>query len=242
MLTINYLYYTVPDESEGPPEEPTGRAFGSAKTEEASTSSQQTDSEASLKRDILERNRGLAIEMQLRRSCQRKRSPKGWINILLAHVIRILKEFSLEAWCQLRKLLDVDLQIYATLRRLQGRLYLPLVLAMDDCFYFVDALGRGRYLSYQLCRHWEVFTTFLRCDFRGLPGDVYVQRNQFRILNVRIRGQIIDESTWNREIFPRYRIKMSMVIADAYFDASQCPRPWCGKYTNSDPGTCFKRW
>lgn len=196
------------------------------------------------KSSVLDGKLDAEVDTKLQISNVRRKTTQGPIRLIAANLFHFLRGFSIKALHELGKLLGVNFQIYAIFRRLQNKLYFPLTSAIDDSFRFEDAFGRSLYLNYQNFRHWDVFTTLLKCEFKGTLGENLVQRNQYRILDSRIRGHAIDESTWSKEVYPGSQIKMSMVLVEALFDPGRCPRAWCGKENAKvcRRNTQFKRW
>jgi hypothetical protein len=149
------------------------------------------------------------------------------LEALLKQLIRVFGQFSAVALQLIQRLLRTDIEIYAILRQLQSRLPPTPTCSMQDSIHFTDALGRTQQLPYQWFKHWDVFESMLKCEFKNLPGERRVLKRQFRILNTRNPNLFIDEAKWERSIFPGSQITMSMVMYGLLFQAGKCPRPGC---------------
>ncbi|KAH8661518.1 hypothetical protein BGZ60DRAFT_517255 [Tricladium varicosporioides] len=150
------------------------------------------------------------------------------LEALLKQLIQVLGEFSAITLQLLQRLLRTDLEIYALLRQLRSSLPLRPTCSVQDSIHFTDALGRSQCLPYQWFRHWGIFESMLKCQFKNLPGERRVLNRQFHILNTRNPNFFIDETKWERSIFPGSQITMSMVMYGLLFHAGKCPRPGCG--------------
>ncbi|KAE8454415.1 hypothetical protein EG329_000037 [Mollisiaceae sp. DMI_Dod_QoI] len=125
--------------------------------------------------------------------------------------------------------LKTDLEIYTLLREVHCTILRQPLLGKADSILFTDALGRTRTLPYEFFQHWEVFEPMLRCDFKQKPGEQLVIQGQYHLLNgSRTKEVIINKDRWDRVVFPRSNISMSMIIAGLLFQEGICPRFACG--------------
>jgi len=121
-----------------------------------------------------------------------------------------------------------DLKMYALLKELHGTILRAPVFGNQDYIQFTDALGRTGPLPYQYFRHWDIFEAMLRCEFKQLPGEKLVAQGRYHLLNAKRKDLVIDQSRWERSVFPGASISMSMVILDMLFNKGSCPRVACG--------------
>lgn len=115
-------------------------------------------------------------------------------------------------------------------------------ISSQDAFVFRDVLGREHVLEYQWFQHWEIFAAMLKCIFKDMPGEEYVELEKYMIFDSQTGGRPIDQGMWKRAICPKSRIRMSIVISKQYLDSAQCPKchESCG--TKSCSITNFTYW
>jgi hypothetical protein len=147
---------------------------------------------------------------------------------ILRQLLRVFGGFSLAALKLLRSILRTDLEIYALLRQMQMRLPPTPTRAVNNSFVFTDALGRTQELEYQWFKHWEVFESMLKCEFKRLPGEQRVLLGQYHILDAKRKSTVISPDKWEQSVFPGSEISMSMFITGQFFARGLCPRPDCG--------------
>lgn len=150
----------------------------------------------------------------------------GTLESLVRRLLRLLGEFSVEALELLRRTLRQNVRTYSLLREVQA---IILQNPIQDCFNFTDVLGRSHIMPYRYFRHWEVFESALKCEFKRLPGEQRIIRGDYHILNASSNGSVIDREDWETSVFPGQKIKMSIVITEILFPSETCPRKGCGK-------------
>jgi len=141
------------------------------------------------------------------------------LEALLRQLIRVFGEFSAIALQLIQRLLRTELEIYALLKKVQNGLTPRPASSVQDSIHFTDALGRTQELPYQWFRHWDVFKSMLKCEFKNLPGEQRVLKRQFHILNTRNPNLFIDEAKWERSTFPGSQTTMSMIMYGILFQA-----------------------
>ena len=47
--------------------------------------------------------------------------------------------------------------------------------SFQESFIFRDMLGREHLLEYRWFQHWEIFAAMLKCVFKDMPGEEYVE-------------------------------------------------------------------
>jgi hypothetical protein len=77
----------------------------------------------------------------------------------------------------------------------------------------------------------------LRCDFKGLPGELQVIKGLYRITANQQRPLLIDQNSSNDSVIPGSKISMAVVLDEYEVAANICPR--CetmldGFYSSSD--------
>ena len=164
---------------------------------------------------------------------------------VVEELLLLLGKRTISAAQQFRRLLSKDLQCYRFLIQIQETICRGPAAALTNTFDFEDALGRSMRLDYQYFRHWEVFAALLKCEFRGLPGERHVLDDHFLVMDNRSTNRIIDRNIWDRAIFPRSRIKMSIVL-EVVNAATQgrCPRFSCKGFSTKSHflGTDHWHW
>lgn len=167
----------------------------------------------------------------------------GTLEALINKLIHMLGEFSSAALKLLWRTLRQNIQIYALLREVQASILQNPTIAIQDCFHFTDVLGRTHVMPYQYFKHWEVFESALKCEFKRLPGEQRIIRGDYHILNASSHGSVIDRKDWETSVFPGQKIKMSIVIGEILFPAGTCPRNGCGGASpEPEPGSSLVIW
>lgn len=99
----------------------------------------------------------------------------------------------------------------------------PTMLLRDN-IWFEDALGRITSLPYAHFRHFPVFMTRLQCEFKGLPGERKIFRNEFIVFIPKQRNQVVKRKDWDRLVLPGSRLSMSFGIDRSRYATDSCPR------------------
>ena len=142
-----------------------------------------------------------------------------------ASVLGCLIPFSEKVLGYLRENMKANFEIYALLLKVQSSM--PKQLDNGDQIHFEDVLGRTKTLPYEYFRHWEVFESMLRCDFRGFPGEAKVLQGQYLLLDSTSQKEQIDRDAWQQRVFPGTRVKMSVLMQNLGATSGFCPRPSC---------------
>ena len=142
-----------------------------------------------------------------------------------ASVLGCLIPFSEKVLRYLRGNMKANIEIYALLLRIQSSM--PKQLNNGDQIHFEDVLGRTKTLPYEYFRHWEVFESMLRCEFRGFPGEAKVLQGQYLLMNSTLTKDKIDRDAWQQRVFPGTRVKMSVLMQNLGATSGLCPRPSC---------------
>ncbi len=142
-------------------------------------------------------------------------------------LLSMLVPFSEKALEYLRTNVKANMEIYALLLRIQTSIPQGMFLSRQDSVHFEDVLGRKKFLPYDYFRHWDVFDSMLRCEFKGLPGEQKVIGGDYVLMNSQLRGVTIGKESWQRMVFPGTRIKMSVVLETFEVVGGFCPRPNC---------------
>ena len=156
------------------------------------------------------------------------------LEAVVKQLLRVFGFFSVGALKLLQSILKTDLEIYALLRQVQNRIPQEPCSAREDTFRFVDALVRTQQLQYQWFKHWDVFESMLKCEFKRLPGESRVLQGDYHILNAKRKDQIISRERWEQSVFPGSEISMSIFITGVFFKQGMCPRPGCGSMNPLD--------
>jgi hypothetical protein len=149
------------------------------------------------------------------------------LETLIKSLIRVFGFFSVSALKLLQSILRKDLEIYSLLCQIQANIPRAPHSSQEDTIGFVDVLGRTHRLPYQWFKHWDVFESMLKCEFKQLPGESRVLQGQYYILDSKRKAQIIPAHQWGQTVFPGAEISMSMIIAEFLADRGWCPRPGC---------------
>ena len=119
------------------------------------------------------------------------------------------------------------MEIYALLLKMQTSMPQRMYLSRQNSVHFEDVLGRKKLLPYDYFRHWDVFDSMLRCEFKGLPGEQKVIGGNYVLMNSQLHGVTIGKESWQRMVFPGTEIKMSVVLETFEVVGGFCPRPNC---------------
>ena len=142
-------------------------------------------------------------------------------------VLSTLVPFSEKALEYLRKNMKANIEIYALLLKLQTSIPQGILPSRQDSVHFEDVLGRKKLLPYDYFRHWDVFDSMLRCEFKGLPGEQKVIGGDYVLMDSQVHGVTIGKEAWQRMVFPGTKIKMSSVLETFQVVGGFCPRPNC---------------
>jgi hypothetical protein len=88
------------------------------------------------------------------------------LEAVVKQLLRVFGLFSIAALKPLQSILKTDLEIYALLRQVRNRIPQEPCSAREDTFGFSDVLGRTQRLQYQWFKHWDVFESMLKCEFK----------------------------------------------------------------------------
>ena len=141
--------------------------------------------------------------------------------------VSVLILFSEKALEYLRKNMKTSIEIYALLLKIQTSIPRGMLLSQQDSIHFEDVLGRKKLLPYDYFRHWDVFDSMLRCEFKGLPGEEKVTGGDYVLIESQVQGTTIRMEAWQRMVFPGTKIKMSVVLETFHVFGGFCPRPNC---------------
>ena len=89
-----------------------------------------------------------------------------------------------------------NIEICSLLLSIQNSISRILPVAVEDSIHFTHVLGRTADLPYQYFRHWEVFESRLRCEFKGMPGENKILGGEYHLMNDSIPGLIINTDNW----------------------------------------------
>ncbi|ORY09896.1 hypothetical protein BCR34DRAFT_602489 [Clohesyomyces aquaticus] len=138
---------------------------------------------------------------------------------ILIHIFIKLQKFT-------KYLLIMSPQLLMFLRASLSSIPRGARLLIQDDIHFEDVLGRVEKLPYEYFHVWEVFQAHLHHKFKDRPGETYVKRGDFHILNVFHDRTIRKSSTdWSLAVLPGIRVAMSVIMHPTRA-LSSCPR--CG--------------
>lgn len=150
---------------------------------------------------------------------------------ILKQLLRAFGGFSITALRLLCRIIKTDLEIYTLLQQIQASIPAKPNLGIQDSFCFTDALGRTRVLQYEWFKHWEVFESMLKCNFKDCPGEGKILLGQYHVMNAKRRGSIIDRFRWEQSVFPGSEVNMSMIISTQVVDHTNRDMClYCGGY------------
>ena len=139
----------------------------------------------------------------------------------------VLVPFSEQALDYLRKNMKANTEMYALLLRIQTSIPKGMFMSQQDSVHFEDVLGRKRLLPHDYFRHWDVFDSMLRCEFKGLPGEHKVCTGDYVLMDTQKQGVTFKKEAWPLMVFPGTKIKMSAVLETFQVVGGFCPRPKC---------------
>ena len=142
-------------------------------------------------------------------------------------ILSVLVPFSEKAIEYLRKNMKANMEIYALLLKIQASIPQGMFISRQDSVHFEDVLGRKRDLAYDSFRHWDVFETMLRCEFKGFPGEEKVRGGNYILMDSQVQGVTIGKEAWQRMVFPGTKIKMSVILETFEVVGGFCPQPNC---------------
>ncbi|KAF4464232.1 hypothetical protein FALBO_8937 [Fusarium albosuccineum] len=123
----------------------------------------------------------------------------------LAHVMaRDLRDLVVKAW-----LLFPHLMTFY--RWLSTTITTPPMLIVAESINFEDVLGRKVTLQYDFFRHWPNFNAFLHSQFQNCPGESYVAKKQYYILDAQTTDHVDSdvELAWRAMALPGCEISMN---------------------------------
>ena len=135
-----------------------------------------------------------------------------------------VKDMATEDLDTLGRLLRINQKLSDMLEQRRTKIPPSPRTSSQDSFIFRDMLGREHVLEYRWFQHWGLFAAMLKCVFKDMPGEEYVELDKYLIFNSQTAGRPIDKATWKREIRPNSRIKMSIVISKQHLDKALCPK------------------
>lgn len=116
-------------------------------------------------------------------------------------------------------------------------------LLLQDNIHLEDALGRTMSLPYEHFRYWPVLHARLRNAFVGAPGEEKVKLNQFHIMNMNARGELVlTRNNWDRSVFPGSRLAMSMLYQDVHFEDQICPGCSAAEASRGQERNTWNQW
>ena len=141
--------------------------------------------------------------------------------------LSMLVPFPEKALEYLRKNMKANMEIYALLLKIQTSIPHGMFPSRQDSVHFEDVLGRKKLLPYDYFRHWDVFDSMLRCEFKDLPGEQKVIGGDYVLMDSQVQGVTIGKEAWQRMVFPGTKLKMSVVLETFQVVGGFCPRPNC---------------
>lgn len=158
------------------------------------------------------------------------------MRVVGASLLGCLIPFSEKVLRYLRENMKANMEIYALLLKIQSSM--PKQLNEGDKIHFEDVLGRTKTLPYEYFRHWEVFESMLRCEFKGIPGEEKVSQGQYLLMNGTSTKNRIEGEAWQQRVFPGTKVKMSVIMQKIGATSGFCPRSNCdGKVSGSREST-----
>jgi hypothetical protein len=101
---------------------------------------------------------------------------------------------------------------------------MPKLLLGNSSILFEDVLGRRKYLTVEFFQHYNVFNTFLKESFTGVPGQKYVFNQQYQLTGS--NNEIVDRKTWQQTVAKRSKVVMSVMLEKMAEEGVSCPRYW----------------
>lgn len=93
---------------------------------------------------------------------------------------------------------------------------------LPDDILLKDPLGRLHRLPVRIFQSWDLVTTYLEIQFRGLPGDLKVRNREFNILDVSSPSSTIGPMEWERVARHRGRYLMSIAFPSISLNKTRC--------------------
>jgi hypothetical protein len=146
---------------------------------------------------------------------------------LIAQMIRLTTQFTIEMRETIRKLLRVFWDIQKQLARLEC--FLPKQIDLP-IVRFRDAFNEMRFLPYDLSRQWQTFQGLVAVIFTNRQGLHRVNMGQYFVTDVRI-GQRLNPTFWSNAIEPGDELYMTMILDDIEAEDGFCPYKSCGAST-----------
>lgn len=72
-----------------------------------------------------------------------------------------------------------------------------------------------------------MFSTFLECEFKNLPGEQHIRRGLYHIVDAKFENRLIGKNEWDQGVFPGMRLNMSVIIESFRRKKGSCPRKEC---------------
>ena len=163
-----------------------------------------------------------------------------------ANVIHcIALDVSTEASSVLGTMLRSNEKLCSLLEESSSKIPQSSINTTQDTFIFQDVLGRNHVLEYRWFQHWDIFLAMLKCIFKDLPGEKYIELNKYLIQDSHRGGITLDKERWSRTVFPQSTITMSIAISIRLADpleVTTCPQ--CSKVgsTKCCPASTFIHW
>jgi hypothetical protein len=87
----------------------------------------------------------------------------------------------------------------------------------------------------------------LRCDFKGLPGELQVIQGLYRITAFQPKSLDIDQNSWNDRVLPGSKISMAVVLDEYAVSTERCAG--CGNmlerfysFPGNDAYSLYDKW
>jgi hypothetical protein len=154
-------------------------------------------------------------------------------------ILSAVQNCPLEVKDLLRKILDVNSQIFTLLSTNQLLMGQYPTLAVSDGIHFEDCLGRKETLPFSWFSNWPVFEAMLLVHFENAVGLRQVQQGQYHLTK---RGDIILPNDWKSCVLPGDQIQMAVVLMSVRMQYGLCPRPSCDQTWTALPGTTEITW
>ncbi|CAG8954558.1 hypothetical protein HYFRA_00004475 [Hymenoscyphus fraxineus] len=157
-----------------------------------------------------------------------------YLRVLPAQVLNFLRTFPAEIRALLEKILRANMQMYATLVRIQTQLASSPRFPGTENIVFEDGLGVVRELPYGWFKHWETFSGLLQVEFKDTPGRNKIMRGEYYLTSSRWPSTAIQPENWQVSIYPGVRITMHILMINEVY-GYVCPRPGCGQILRFRP-------
>ncbi|CAO2647556.1 Nn.00g084780.m01.CDS01 [Neocucurbitaria sp. VM-36] len=161
---------------------------------------------------------------------------------LAVQLLQTLHHFPSQVRDTLEQVVRSNIQIYTVLRAIHSSILRAPAFQPEDSVRFEDVLGRTKSLPYEYFRHIEVFNSYLRIQFKGLPGEQKVLQRQYLILDTSPNGSLISEEEWGNMIFPGASLVMSALVEQMGMQEmlNRCPRIGCNGHGVTKDRSAFK--